>query len=133
MIQVVSAFIFALAVVSFSNGCKNLLGEDKNENKKKTVEMLRDLADMLEEQEDQLPYRQAYKDTPDTSQVQGYPSNRPRGHPPTFGINNNIDEVTKLTACTVWDKFGYCAQKAAAGVEIKAFNIPWLCEELRKC
>ena len=54
MIQVVSAFVFALAVVPFSNGCKNLLGEDKNENKKKTVEMLRELADMLEEQEDRL-------------------------------------------------------------------------------
>ena len=117
MIQVVSAFIFALAVVPFSNGCKNLLGEDKNENKRKTVEMLRELADMLEEQEDQSPNVQVYKDTPDTSQVPGYPSNRPRGHPPTFGIDNNIDEVTKLTACTVWDKIGYCGQKAAAGAE----------------
>ena len=130
MLQDLSALIFALAVVPLSDGCKNLLGEDKNENKRKTVEMLRELADMLEEQEDQLPDIQVPKDTPDT--VQGYPSNRPRGHPPTFASDNNIDPVTKLNACSVWDKFGYCGEGAAEGAVIRAFNIHWLCEELRK-
>ena len=124
----VKASIFFLAISPFSLGCPTKLmdGKDKQQNKREIVELLRKLADMLEEQDKRLPWDYPTVDTPEDianprwQNPNGYPKGPQRiqngGHPPLFGIDidNAVDRVTPVQDCPLWDD-GTCGLKAAAG------------------
>ena len=130
MMSFAKASIFLFAILSpFSYGCPTKMDgwdrKDKKANKKEIVEMLRKLADMLDEQEDKNPYM--VYDTPDdianpnwqnpgSNPYPGLPRTQNGGHSPNFGIaiENSVD-------CPLWDD-GTCGLKAAAGDENKIWQ-----------
>ena len=129
MMSFVKSSIFFLAISPFSLGCPTKLmdGKDKQQNKREIVELLRKLADMLEEQDNRLPWDQPTVDTPDDianprwQNPNVYPTGPPRiqnGHATYFGIDidNAVDSVTPVSDCPLWDD-GTCGLKAAAGEE----------------
>ena len=129
MMSFVKSSIFLLAISPFSLGCpaKLMDGKDKEQNRREVVELLRKLADMLEEQDNRLPWDQPTVDTPDDianprwQNPNGYPTGPPRiqnGHATYFGIDidNAVDSVTPVSDCPLWDD-GTCGLKAAAGEE----------------
>ena len=50
MVSLMQVSMLLLTTVSYLEGCSKMLGEDKTENKRKLVELLRTLADTLEAQ-----------------------------------------------------------------------------------
>ena len=127
MMSFVKASIFFFAILTpFSYGCPSKLDgwdrKDKKENKKEIVEMLRKLADMLDEQEDIMVYdtpddiANPNWQNPDYNPYPRLPRTQNGGHSPNFGIDidNSVDGVMPSNDCPLWDD-GTCGLKAAAG------------------
>ena len=141
MMSLLKAPIFWLTISPLAQACTKLMdGKDKTENKKEIVELLRKLADMLEEQTpvnpgepvldrdtDMDPYLPVFDPYPvsDTIDAIGNPNWRnPKGyntpdstirnvgHPPAFGLGIVKD-------CALWDD-GSCGAKAAKGDDNKS-------------
>ena len=144
MMSLLKASIFLLTVSPLAQACSKLMdGKDKKENKKEIVELMRKLADMLEEQtpiDPADPNMEEPRDgsSPIIKDTFGYPSGNiplepwvrsgdiypepppPKwaqsvGHPPAFGIDIVKD-------CALWDD-GSCGAKAAEGDDNRSYNL----------
>ena len=119
MMSFLQALICLLAVTPFSQGCTKLMdGKDKNENKREIVELLRKLADMLEEQENTR--HPVVVDTWDDIAGISYPVDQGAvSIPPPISPRFPMVEYYKIADkvdCPLWDD-GSCAAKVAKGEE----------------
>ena len=147
MMSLLKASFFLLTISPLAQACTKLMdGKDKTENKKEIVELLRKLADMLEEQ---TPITPGEPIVDKTTSVDHYPvfdpypvddignpnwrnperysprdsTTRNVGHPPAFGIGIVKD-------CALWDD-GSCGAKAAKGDDNKSILQSYNCPQIK--
>ena len=123
MMSFLKASICLLAITPFLQACTKLMdGKDKNENKREIIELLRKLADMLEEQENiRLPVgtrNPVVVDTWDDIAGISYPIDQGGvSIPPPISPRFPMVEYYKIADkkdCPLWDD-GSCAAKTAKG------------------
>ena len=127
MMSFLKASICLLAITPFSQACTKLMdGKDKNENKREIIELLRKLADMLEEQENiRQPIgarNPVVVDTLDDIAGISYPIDYPIDQgavpiPPPISPRFPKVEYLRIADkvdCPLWDD-GSCGAKTAKG------------------